>query len=163
MDITVIVTMMENMNIIELRKEADMAGKTSEACNYLYDKLKNYKGDDAVVWAYKALSSFLMANYVFSPFSKLHYFNEGKEHMHTAIMKDPQNIEVRFVRLALQLRMPSFLGYSDHIEEDKKMILHALKNNLVKDNDLLQKILTFVKQNRKVFTEKELQSAGINE
>jgi hypothetical protein len=41
MDVTVIVTMMENINIIELRKEADMAGKTSEACNYLYDKLKN--------------------------------------------------------------------------------------------------------------------------
>jgi hypothetical protein len=35
-------------------------------------------------------------------------------------MKNPQNIEVRFVRLALQLRMPSFLGYSGHIEEDKK-------------------------------------------
>jgi hypothetical protein len=78
-------------------------------------------------------------------------------------MKDPQNIEVRFVRLALQLRMPSFLGYSGHIEEDKKTLLHALKNNFVKDNDLLEKIVTFIKQNRKVFTEKELQSVGIDE
>jgi hypothetical protein len=93
-----------------------------------------------------------MANHVFNPFSKLSYFNKGKNMMEKAIAAASKNVELRFLRFAAQTKIPSFLGYKEDIKNDKKFLLNSLAS--VDDIELEKLIVTFLKESDYV-TEKE--------
>lgn len=79
----------------------------------------------------------IWANHANNPVSKLSTFNQGKERIELAIKQDPQNPELRFIRLSIQQNAPFFLGYRSKIEEDRATI-EAYKQNITS---------TLVKQN----------------
>lgn len=76
-----------------------------------------------VVFAYHAAAEMTMANHTFWPISKFNYFNSGKEKLELAVSKYPKNIEIRYIRYAIQKGAPGFLDYQSNMSEDKKMIL----------------------------------------
>jgi hypothetical protein len=49
-----------------------------------------------------------------------------------AIKKEPKNLEIRFMRYICQEKTPSFLGYKENLEEDKKFILSEYKTRKMK-------------------------------
>ncbi|UKN03615.1 hypothetical protein K6119_08830 [Paracrocinitomix mangrovi] len=102
-----------------------------EAINDKLLKLSsNYTMDySPEAYAYHAAATMTKANYVFWPGTKLSYFNEGKAELEKVIKKYPQNIELRFIRYAVQKGSPSFLFYSDSMEGDKKLIQEKLDNS----------------------------------
>ena len=67
----------------------------------------------------------------------------------------PEEVEIRFLRFALQANTPGFLGYKDHMEEDKALLLKRLPE--VKDDNLKQLMLPFL-LNSEYLTETEKQS-----
>lgn len=67
---------------------------------------------------YKGVCYTMLADYQFFPTSKLSYFNDGKALIEAAIKKSPNNVELRYLRLLVQLNCPGFLGYNDNINED---------------------------------------------
>jgi hypothetical protein len=72
-----------------------------------------------------------------------------------AIQSDPQNIELRYLRLAIQTSIPAFLNYNKNIDSDKILLLGAIKSRLISDADLLKKIVHFLNQcNQVSITEK---------
>ena len=73
---------------------------------------QGYLGAFQMIWAV----------HVFNPISKLRTFNRGKKKIDEAVMADPDNVEIRIIRLSIQTKSPSFLGYRDNIDEDKKII-----------------------------------------
>lgn len=85
-----------------------------------------------------ALQAMLAANQS-NPFSKLSWFNKGKAVMEKAIEKLPDNPELRFLRLSIQLKAPSFLFYYNDIDEDKKIVI----DNIASFNNL--NIIKYVK------------------
>jgi len=40
-----------------------------------------------------------------------------------AVAKSPENIEIRYLRFVIQYHVPSFMGYSKNLDEDKAVIL----------------------------------------
>lgn len=46
--------------------------------------------------------------------------------MEAAVEEDPRNIEIRFLRLAIEYNLPAFLGMSTHLEEDVEKIVSDL-------------------------------------
>ncbi|MEQ9229244.1 MAG: hypothetical protein RIF46_01075 [Cyclobacteriaceae bacterium] len=76
--------------------------------------------------AYLGALNMLMANHVGNPFSKISYFQDGKELLESATKEDADNIEIRYLRFINQVEIPSILGYKSNIEEDKKIILDRL-------------------------------------
>jgi len=77
---------------------------------------------------YKASGTMMMANYVINPLSKLSYFNRGKRMLESAIAADTKSLELRFLRFMVQVNSPSFLGYVNNIESDKRYILDNMVN-----------------------------------
>ena len=55
---------------------------------------------------------------------KLKYFNRGSEKIDSAVDEDSSNIEIRFIRLVIQMNTPAFLNYDENIEEDKAFLLN---------------------------------------
>jgi len=59
----------------------------------------------------------MMAEYVFSPISKLKNFNRGKKILEASILES-NNVENVYLRLLIQLNIPGILNYHDNIDAD---------------------------------------------
>jgi hypothetical protein len=69
-----------------------------------------------------------LAKHVINPLSKLQTFNKGKKNIEKAVSAQPDEIEIRFIRLSVQKNCPAFLGYNTHIDEDSKILSANSKN-----------------------------------
>jgi hypothetical protein len=67
--------------------------------------------------AYQAVTQTMMAEYVSNPFTKLSYFNKGKKQLEE-ILVTTKTIETVYLRLLIQLNVPSMLNYYSKIETD---------------------------------------------
>ena len=59
-----------------------------------------------------------------------------------AIVSDPKNVEIRFMRFCVQTNAPYFLGYNNNISSDKLAIIKAWSP--LSDLDLKEKIRKFM-------------------
>ncbi len=78
---------------------------------------------------YVASAIMRRAEFVFLPTTKLKYFNQRKNKLEKFIKNNPQNIEGRYVRILVQRNIPAFLGYSDNIEKDRKIIRQNIETS----------------------------------
>ena len=121
-------------------------GEDSErAAKMLMDKsLTAFNTTKKPIFAgFLAVGNFFMAKHVFNPLKKMSYFKEGKNSLEYAVKSDPQNIELRVMRLMSQENMPKILGYSQNIAEDRQF----LKKEYLKtdDEDLKSHIKDYLK------------------
>lgn len=83
------------------------------------------EGDRNVLIAYQGAVKCMMANYVFSPISKLGHFQEGRTLLERSISSG-KNVENVYLRMMIQLHVPKMLNYHEDIGED----LDYLQRNL---------------------------------
>jgi hypothetical protein len=91
---------------------------------------------------YYGAGKLMMAKYLFSPYSKLKTFNEGKLLLESAIQRDSQNVELRFLRLSIQNNSPSILGYNAMKAGDKRYLKERLP--LLNDGQLKSLITKYL-------------------
>ncbi len=115
-----------------------------QLCGTMIEELKKTKDNSATHLAYLGALQTIWSNHVFNPISKLNTFKEGRKNIEQAINKEPDNPELRFIRLSVQKNTPSFLGYKANVKEDTEFIkknrheidspiLHNYIDNLLKD------------------------------
>lgn len=95
---------------------------------------------------YTGMCYMIKANHSWNPYNKLSFFSKGKEYLNSAIEKDPENIELRFLRFCVQTNAPIFLAYSDDISRDKAVILTGY--HLIHDQDLKIRIRNYMKNSK---------------
>ncbi|MFD1166561.1 hypothetical protein ACFQ2C_13180 [Sphingobacterium daejeonense] len=95
--------------------------KDKQLCSRMISELKK-KNDRPINMGYLGGLQTIWANHVFNPINKLKTFKEGKNNIEKAIKLDPENVELRFIRLSIQKNAPSFLGYNSNINSDKEFI-----------------------------------------
>jgi len=95
-----------------------------------------------VIMAYTGMYHMLAARDFVNPISKWNSFRKGKNLLDDAVEKDKNNPEIRLLRLSAQLSVPSFLGYNNNIEADKRVILNELRR--VTDKDLQRRLIRFM-------------------
>lgn len=147
---------------LEIVKVRDLYYKASTDENSC-EELENYlagtpKISPHIILGYKGVSQMLKAKYAWNPVNKLSYFNAGKRYLDAAIESSKQNVELRFLRFAVQNNAPGILNYSDNINSDKKLILASFTT--LTDADLKKRIKdyitscdSFTKQEKSVLNE----------
>ncbi|SHE49929.1 hypothetical protein [Pedobacter caeni] len=95
-----------------------------------------------VLICYKGVAEMMRCRYGFNPVNKFKRFKKGKVLIEEAVKKDPDNMEIRFLRFAIQTNLPGFLNYNDDIIKDKKHLLSNVK--AIKDKKLKQDILKYL-------------------
>jgi hypothetical protein len=133
----------------------DKAYKSEADATVMMEYLEKIQAPTATEKAYKGTLYMLMADRAYFPWSKLRHFQTGASLIEEAAKMNPDNIEVRYLRFASQTHAPSFLGYNDYLDEDKKAILTAFAN--LKDADLKKRIKVLLHTSKHV-TETEKQS-----
>jgi len=130
--------------------------KISDSADVLRDRLKAINSNsNSELIAYKGMSDLMICYHSYNPYTKYKLFISGKKLLEQAIMKDPRNIELRFLRLTVQLNVPPFLGYSSNINEDKIAIFNGLKN--LNDKDLFVRIYQYTMNAKKISSEEKQQ------
>lgn len=135
-----------NLSITEVRNAYEKAVYSEQVANELLDKLNSTNNNTLL--GYKGTVTMMMAKHVFSPYKKLNYFKNGKEILEQTILKEPLNIELRFLRFSIQSNSPKFLEYHSNLQSDKLFLLKEVKT--LTDADLKQRITNFLLKSSEV-------------
>jgi hypothetical protein len=114
-----------------------------ESCKKLITILQPYNETNNVAYAgYKACAKMMMAKYAINPINKLANFSQGKRLLEKCITIDKNNIELRFLRFAIQYNAPAILGYNRNIKEDKLILRNSIP--IIKDEQLKLMISSYL-------------------
>jgi hypothetical protein len=122
----------QDINLNDLRNSFIEADQSKEKCKILLDQSSEIMDNNNIAKAYYAAAIIISSQYKINPIDKWNNFKIGKNKLEEQIKRDYQNLEMRFLRYCMQKKAPSFLGYQENIEEDKK-ILQNIKDNTDKD------------------------------
>lgn len=137
-----------------VREQYSEATKSQKNAEDFYNLVANASKDNKVMQAYKGAAIALKAKFAKDRKAKKALFIEGVKLLESAIKSEPNNVEIRLIRLSIQENTPKILNYKGNINEDKKLILA----NFGKQNQALKEhIQSFVKQST-VFTDIEKKS-----
>ncbi|MGE0638001.1 MAG: hypothetical protein AB7G44_05625 [Bacteroidia bacterium] len=116
----------QDLTLDDVRKKYPLATKNDSVCKELYTALTGKADGTDVLSGYAGGVTMLMAKSTANPFSKMEYFKDGKKLLEDAISNNKNDIELRFLRFAIQDNLPSMLGYNENLEEDKSYIMKYL-------------------------------------
>lgn len=148
-----------SQDLFQIRAQYPLAQESEELTSQLHDKLAQITtGADPVMIAYKGAVKTLMADFAKKVKEKKEYFKEGVEMIETALKAEPNNIEIRYLRLTIQEHAPKFLKYHDNISEDKEFILKSYTS--ISSKELKAVIRDFILESRS-FDEEEKKPIGL--
>jgi hypothetical protein len=133
---------LSDTDIIKVRTQYYLAIENEKEAKNLESLLSGIHPKSTTLVGYEGASKMLLAKHAFLPTQKFSYFNKGKQILEESIAKEPQNIELIFLRYGIQTTCPSFLKYNQNLERDRKMLIAEVK--AIKDRDLKNRILTFL-------------------
>ncbi|MCF6306408.1 MAG: hypothetical protein L3J09_00475 [Flavobacteriaceae bacterium] len=153
LSILFISTFLLSPSLTKVRKDYVVAVSNKEQAIKLNKELiKVNKTDSKVLVAYKGAVLTLMARFAKGIKEKKEFFKEGTALIEYAVLENPDNIEIRVVRLGVQENSPKVVGYRKNKEEDKQFIIDHY--NEVSSKELKDYIKGFVLQS-KSFSEEE--------
>lgn len=116
----------------EVRAGYRAAAESFSACKQLIGKLNILDTAEYPVHAgYRAAAIMMMAKHDGGPSRKFSYFEKGKKLMEKIIQQNPESVELRYLRYAVQSNLPGFLGYKRQMKGDRVF----LKNHLPEIDD----------------------------
>ncbi|GAA3955461.1 hypothetical protein [Hymenobacter algoricola] len=108
-----------------LRRHYQLAAADKQAGEKFYQLMAAYTRQEPVVLAYKAAAEAIRARDA-SMFNKLTYVQNASKQFEQAVKLDADNAEIRFLRLSVESNLPSFLGLSQHVEQDREFLVKTL-------------------------------------
>ena len=133
----------EGYTMQEIRELFHESEKTEEAAKKMLVLLKDVDSNDQPIKiAYKGMAYIMLSKHAFNPINKLKYFNLGKDFLENAISKDQNDMELRFLRYAVQINVPFFLNYNSSIKKDKKLVFDGIPE--LKDLSVKKIVIDFM-------------------
>lgn len=136
--------------LMEIRTQLPQAFEEEQVCEALLLKANQQNIDAPVLKGYVGALHLAKSKHV-SIFKKMQFFNKGVALLEEAISKASENVELRFLRLTIQINLPGFLGYSDKISTDKSFVIKNYHQALP---ILKKRIINFARQSTH-FSEKD--------
>jgi hypothetical protein len=117
----------EKQLLSDIRKHLPEAFNDKDACNEMLRKYRPVETSDPVLNGY--IGGLYIAHSKHAPLTgKISALKTGTSMLENSIKQKPNNIELLFLRLTIQLNLPTFLGYNDNIDSDRKFVLANYKS-----------------------------------
>ena len=94
----------------------------------LGESITKIQSKSSLIKVYEGATYAIMAKEKWNPFSALKLLGMSIDIMDEAVKDAPTNLEIRFIRFAVQKNIPSFLGYSKNTIEDKNYIIKHISH-----------------------------------
>jgi hypothetical protein len=124
----------------------------------VYESFLKVENPNGKILAYQGALEAIMTKTTWNLFKKISYLRTSEESFQKAIKSAPNDIEIRFMRLAVQFEIPEYLGFSEDMQLDKQFILENMKS-LQSENIppiLMNQIIGFMYR-CEMFTEEQIQ------
>ena len=147
----------QNHNLESLRDDYIRALKDVEVVEEVYNRFSKVENPSAKILAYRGALEAIMTKTTWNFFKKMDYLRKSEKSFAKAVEKAPESVEVRFMRMAVQYEIPSYLGFSDDIPKDRDFIvanIHRFSPQGL-DDFTLKRIIAFMKKCNK-FTDSQI-------
>jgi len=93
----------------------------------------------------------LKAKHAWNPYYKVKYLNDAEKTLQTAVSREPDNMEIRFMRFSIEHNVPGFLGYTTHLTADREEIIKQLERRYYStaDQDVVITIIKFLIESKR--------------
>jgi hypothetical protein len=107
------------------------------------DDIEKYS---AIVLSYHGGVEALKSKHAFNPYTKLSYLISSLGVLENAVNKDPEDLEIRFMRFSILHHIPSIIGYGKEREDDLNKIFSLLieQNHSQLNYDIQRGIIQFM-------------------
>jgi len=114
-------------DINEVRNLYRYAKDSQENTEKFYELVqKTDYANNNVLTAYYGCALTLKASLAKKRGDKIALFKQGKKLIEEAISNNPDNIELRMIRLSVQMNVPKITRYYKNIDEDKRYIIQNI-------------------------------------
>lgn len=121
-----------NTEIATIRKLYSSIANSESSAKELASKLSEITNDDnKTLVAYKGASIIVLSKFKKGISTKSKNFKEGAKMVEFALVSEPNNIEIRLIRLSIQENAPKIVNYSRNKKEDKNFLLDHYKQESV--------------------------------
>lgn len=134
-----------SIDIRSVREMYTRAVESKAITHKLLDELEKAP-QTPVITGYLGATTILQAKHAFNPFNKLSYFKTGTRILENAISRAPAEVELRFLRYAVQVNVPAILNYNSKKDQDRAFLEGSLKENKIPDSHLRRGIESFLKK-----------------
>lgn len=88
----------------------------------------------------------LKAKHAWNPYYKVKYLNDAEKILQTAVSREPDNMEIRFMRFSIEHNVPGFLGYTKHLVADREEMIKQLERKYyaTADQEVVVTIIKFL-------------------
>ena len=132
-------------NLSTLRTLYPASIKSAANAKKLLDASTKMNASDPAVSGYRLAAEIVGAKFSKSLEQKKVILKNGITKLEKLLASNPQNVELRLIRLSVQENMPKIVGYHKNIQEDKNFII---KNYNSQSTVLKQYISSFVVQSK---------------
>ena len=142
-----VVAQQEGDLLQDIRRDVGAVFTDEALCDRYVERFDRVgRSGSALLLGYQGAVRMARGRHAFDPVSKLVHFNGGRSMLEEAIKRDPANLELRFLRLSIQVNVPSIVGYDDNKAEDLALVEARLPH--VKDQALKERVTRFIARNR---------------
>lgn len=139
-------------NLSEVRRQYSDAADGPAKANKLNELLSSVgRSDSKTLLAYKGAAMAMKAKFAGTREDRKTYFTEGVALLEYAAKSEPNNLEIRLVRLSIQENTPKIMNYKKEIAGDKAFIMQHLETQ----NGALQTYARNYIQRSKAFSTSE--------
>lgn len=145
-------------SIDEIRNKFRSAIESPANTEKLGEYLSKINKSDPIVLAYSAAVEALKAKHDWNPIAKRKYMTLYEKQMNEAVRRMPNNMEIRYLRYSIQYNVPSYLGYSNNLSEDKKIIIDSFINKKFtsSNKNLIMDVYAFMLETKSVTTSEKI-------
>lgn len=129
-------------DISSIRNELFYSDFDFSKCLDYYNRIVQVANKSPLIQAYQAAAEALLAKHSWNPVNKYTYLKNAQALLDRAVNADKKNPEIRFLRLYIQRSIPSYMGMSRDIMDDKKAIMENLDQ--LNSSQLGQKITEYI-------------------
>lgn len=128
-----------------LRNSYSKANSSNENAKNFIALADKKSSNDPVISAYKSASKILEAKVTTEKNKRKSFVKSGATTLESLIASNPNNAELRVIRMSVQENIPKIVGYNKNLKEDKTFLI----NNYSKQNaDLKSYIKQFAGQSK---------------
>ncbi|NUY82186.1 hypothetical protein HUK80_14875 [Flavobacterium sp. MAH-1] len=116
--------LMSVLDLAQVRQAYIASPKSESDANKFAELVKDVQKDDAnkTLVAYKGCALTLKSKHSNYLPDKISFMKEGAGFIDAAALADPQNIEIRMIRMSVQENVPFIVNYRDNLKDDKTVI-----------------------------------------
>ncbi len=110
-----------------------------------------------VILAYRGALEALQAKHTYNPFSKVSYLISSLNKIEQAVEKNPDCLEIRFIRFSILHHLPGILGYRQELREDTDSIVTLLEKQdySLLNSKIQQGIIEFMLESNRLSPQQE--------